>query len=353
MNRYANSSEQALGEPSNSPRPSRLRRMLAGLTYDEQVRLLAPPPSERRRGSTPAAEPTQRASVQMQQVEPNCELQSWSDYVANRLERTEQVDAEIFWIDFAVSSTGVHFLGEGHAHGEMSPSSSISPPELTFLQAACRQYVGSEASAFAVYSLRFVRQEPGWQLDSQEVIARGRFATAEDLTLPDLAESAFITDEAVIADAIVNEIRETRFMIVELAGELLAEHDPRRIENIAWSAVGYFGVPAVVRGVARFRGPAARSFDWGHIFDRHWEFGDIARRRIEAGNTRGIFHGLSQAQIRARVRAAWRNRTRMETQLTGEEVRIRFRGVDPESGQTVEFWYLQNTRTVQTAYPID
>jgi RHS repeat-associated protein len=100
----------------------------------------------------------------------------------------------------------------------------------------------------------------------------------------------------------------------------------------------------------KFRGPNAKSFDWGHIFENHAPWGKVAQQR-----TRGtIFRGLNKQQIMARVRAAWRVRERMSSQVDPFGVsRIRFRGVDPASKQTVEMWLNEATKEVETAYPID
>jgi len=98
-----------------------------------------------------------------------------------------------------------------------------------------------------------------------------------------------------------------------------------------------------------FRGPAARHFDWEHIFDRHSENGLIASR----SSTKTIFVGLSEAQIKARVKGAWRRRKRIESQFLSLKVeRIRYRGTATRSREIIEFWYNVKTRTVETAYPV-
>jgi hypothetical protein len=102
-------------------------------------------------------------------------------------------------------------------------------------------------------------------------------------------------------------------------------------------------------GHSKFRGPAARGFDWEHIFDAHAEWGRIARQ----SGRKDIFTGLTKEQIKARVQAAWANRKLMETQVDyGSGItRMRYQGVDPVSGQTIEMWFNRNTRIVETAYP--
>ncbi|MCB0036462.1 MAG: hypothetical protein KDE51_20660 [Anaerolineales bacterium] len=92
------------------------------------------------------------------------------------------------------------------------------------------------------------------------------------------------------------------------------------------------------------------SFDWDHIFDRHSDWGSVAQ---QSGN-KTIFEGLTEQQIRGRVKDAWSNRKLLETQediVTGIK-RQRYRGVDSVSGQTVEFWYNVTDKIVETAYPI-
>jgi hypothetical protein len=100
---------------------------------------------------------------------------------------------------------------------------------------------------------------------------------------------------------------------------------------------------------ADFRGPAARRFDWQHIFDRHSEKGIIAHQ----SGKKTVFVGLTEAQIRARVKAAWRKRKRIRSQvdLLGIE-RVLYRGTATRDREVIEFWYNQETKTVETAYPV-
>ena len=73
---------------------------------------------------------------------------------------------------------------------------------------------------------------------------------------------------------------------------------------------------------------------------------------MQRGRPDEVFQGLSQEQIKARVRAAWKARKRMETQVDPAGVtRVRYRGTDPVSGQTVEMWQNEATGIVETAYP--
>ena len=98
-----------------------------------------------------------------------------------------------------------------------------------------------------------------------------------------------------------------------------------------------------------FKGRRAKGFDWDHIFERHSDFGKIARHR----STGTIFEGLTEKQIQARVQAAWKNRRAIRRQLDPDGVtRIRYHGVDPVSGQIIEMWQNQATGIVETAYPL-
>ncbi len=98
-----------------------------------------------------------------------------------------------------------------------------------------------------------------------------------------------------------------------------------------------------------FRGPAAKHFDWQHIFDNHSDKGIVALQSTR----KTTFVGLSEAQIKIRVKAAWRNRNRIRSQLGASGIeRIVYRGTDADSGEVIEFWYNADTRTVETAYPV-
>ena len=59
-----------------------------------------------------------------------------------------------------------------------------------------------------------------------------------------------------------------------------------------------------------FRGPAAKHFDWPHILERHSDNGIVALQ----SRKKTTFVGLSEAQIKTRVRAAWRYRNRIRSQ---------------------------------------
>jgi hypothetical protein len=99
-----------------------------------------------------------------------------------------------------------------------------------------------------------------------------------------------------------------------------------------------------------FRGPAAKDFDWTHITNNHSEWGKVAQQ----SGKKDIFYGLTEAGIKRTVMNAWKNREKLETQddFIKEERRIKYNGMDPETGYIVEMWFNQNTKTVETAYPI-
>jgi RHS repeat-associated protein len=102
---------------------------------------------------------------------------------------------------------------------------------------------------------------------------------------------------------------------------------------------------------AQFRGPAAKSFDWDHILDRHSSWGKTA----QLSGKKTIFEGLTEPQIKRTVMNAWKDREKVEIQddfITGER-RIRYRGLDTETGYEVEMWLNQNSKRVETAYPVN
>ena len=102
-----------------------------------------------------------------------------------------------------------------------------------------------------------------------------------------------------------------------------------------------------------FKGPNATKFDWKHIMDRHSPNGQTAQQR-----TRGtVFEGLTDKQIKARVRSAWKHRKKIKTRIEPDGKKtVKYRGTDPKSGQIIEMYLEQNpsnrSRTVTTAYPI-
>ncbi len=98
-----------------------------------------------------------------------------------------------------------------------------------------------------------------------------------------------------------------------------------------------------------FRGPAAKKFDWPHILEGHTTGGSIARQ----SGKKTVFVG-SEAQIKSRVRSAWRKRVRISSQFDplGVIESIQYRGTIARPHQVIEFWYNVKTRVVQTAYPV-
>ncbi len=94
-----------------------------------------------------------------------------------------------------------------------------------------------------------------------------------------------------------------------------------------------------------FQGPARAATDWGHIFDRHWVEGAVAK----LSGKKDVFGSLSRREIRNVVNEAWSLRKRVGTQ--GD--RILYRAVVKNrlwSG-VVEMWFNKSTKTLETAYP--
>jgi hypothetical protein len=107
-------------------------------------------------------------------------------------------------------------------------------------------------------------------------------------------------------------------------------------------------------GSGKFKGPNAKDFDWEHIYENHSDWGNTARQRMKGGSPRNTFFtGLTKEQIQARVQAAWKNRELIRTQLDPSGIkRLVYRGSDPVSRQTIEMWFNESTRVVETAYPM-
>ena len=104
-------------------------------------------------------------------------------------------------------------------------------------------------------------------------------------------------------------------------------------------------------GNIRFREAAAKSWDWEHILDAHSENGATAKQRNKPDQ---VFTGYSETEIMGIGKRAWAGRKKLETQIdpTNGETRIRYRGYDPRTKTTVDFWYNLDTRNVETMYPI-
>ena len=100
-----------------------------------------------------------------------------------------------------------------------------------------------------------------------------------------------------------------------------------------------------------FKGPAAKKWDWDHIFDGHAFWGNKAKHR---GKDHQIFHGMSESQIKSHTQSAWKNRKNIGSQTDVNGVtRIRYKGTNPENGKSVEFFYNKQTKTVETAFPVE
>jgi type IV pilus assembly protein PilY1 len=110
------------------------------------------------------------------------------------------------------------------------------------------------------------------------------------------------------------------------------------------------------RASGNFRGPAAKGFDWEHILDRHSQRGRIAQQRLrqDPNYIDNIFENMTDNEIKASIRRAWKNRNKIKTQAPGpgEASRIKYRGYDPETGYTIEIWQNKGTGIIETAYPV-
>ena len=82
-----------------------------------------------------------------------------------------------------------------------------------------------------------------------------------------------------------------------------------------------------------FRGPAAKGFDWDHIFRNH---SDLGQGALQSGK-KTIFEGLTDKQIQARVQGAWTNRELLKSQVGPDgATRMLYSGLDEVSGQKYE-----------------
>ncbi len=105
-----------------------------------------------------------------------------------------------------------------------------------------------------------------------------------------------------------------------------------------------------------FRGRGAKGFNWEHIIERHAPEGSVAQQRLRENPDYiiAIFENMTENQIKGCVQRGWTNRERVDTQedLITEVIRVKYRGVDPETGYRLEMWQNQSTGIIETAYPI-
>jgi hypothetical protein len=102
-----------------------------------------------------------------------------------------------------------------------------------------------------------------------------------------------------------------------------------------------------------------KSFDWQHIWNHHHPSGEVAAARLaaqQAGSSRVVDFfpaGWTMTDIQHAVKNAVSGKLKNLTQQTGADgaFRIKYRGVDSDSGTTIEFWYNKTLRLVETAYP--
>ena len=126
--------------------------------------------------------------------------------------------------------------------------------------------------------------------------------------------------------------------------------DPDQMEMIWNLVLSSKGRTGKLKG--GFRGPAAQKFNWTHIFNNHAPWGRVALQRTRMSRN-SIFQGLNESQIMARVKGAWKDRELVGSQTDPYGVlKAKYRGVDPGSGSTLEFWFDVASKTVDTAYPI-
>src|SRR5262249_23717403 len=103
-------------------------------------------------------------------------------------------------------------------------------------------------------------------------------------------------------------------------------------------------------GLARC-GPARKSTDWDHIFDRHWYGGATAK----ASGIKTVFDRLEKKQIMRVVDEAWRLREKVGTQIARDgQVRIRYLATVKmrNFNGVVEMWLNQTMRELETAFPM-
>ncbi len=107
----------------------------------------------------------------------------------------------------------------------------------------------------------------------------------------------------------------------------------------------------------KFRGVKAKGFKWDDILRKHSPKGRTHLQRTRQNHT--YFKNLTDAKIKSRVKAAWKNRELRKTQtsiskITGkEEVRMYYEGIDPKSDQKVGMYFNRITQTVETAFPVN
>jgi len=103
---------------------------------------------------------------------------------------------------------------------------------------------------------------------------------------------------------------------------------------------------------SKFRGARANSANIDHIYDRHHPQGKIA---IMRGSNNDLFpEEWTKEDIEKCVWRAWNNREKIKPQpeAPGLDRRIKYRGIDSESGITLEIWYNCNQKIIETAYPL-
>ena len=95
-------------------------------------------------------------------------------------------------------------------------------------------------------------------------------------------------------------------------------------------------------------------FAWEHIFDRHTPKGKVYKASMASGGSKTAYIGFTEKQIKAIVKDAWKNASKVGAQQTDElsgAVRQRYIGKPSGYSVEIEFHYNTSTKTVETAYP--
>lgn len=91
--------------------------------------------------------------------------------------------------------------------------------------------------------------------------------------------------------------------------------------------------------------------------NNHAPWGKVAQQRLRANPNYiiSIFEGMTENEIKACVKRAWETREKIRKQnaYPGDSERIIYRGLDPETGYTVEIIQNKDTGIIETAYPVE
>jgi len=212
-------------------------------------------------------------------------------------------------LDVIVSPDGVQIqswqaIGEEISHrsrGRSASTRAASGSYVQFLSGVRGQYP-------RIYQAEFALRDNAWQMIRYELLA-------EVIPTPPGSQRSEVEpgEELDEGELIIEDIRGTRQLVLSTAAMLIAEQDPRRIENIVWAA-GPFAITKLAR-VARMRGltrvrnllrttripPAVPLRRMGTALDP--ELVRLARdvRVTQAGVTRSAFQQYNVATARVRI----------------------------------------------------